>query len=141
MKKLLLALMLASTAAVADDARQLVTGMPPAAQAALLAEMRGNLFALHEVLTLFAAGQTREAGEMAEAALGVSALGKHRLLPVEARPGPYLPPAMQAFGIDGHKAASEFAAAAKAGDRAQALTLLPKLTGGCVACHSSYRIR
>lgn len=141
MKKLIFALSLASTAAFADDARQLVSGMPPAAQAALLAEMRDNLFALHETLNLFAAGQTREAGEMAEAKLGVSAMGKHRLLPAAARPGQYMPAEMHTFGLNGHRAASEFAAAAKAGERDKALTLLPKLTGGCVACHSSYRIR
>ena len=39
-----------------------------------------------------------------------------------------MPPAMHGIGIDGHKAASEFAAAAKGGDRDKALALLPNLT-------------
>ena len=140
MKALVFALFLASTAAVADDARQLVK-LPPPAQEALREEMLGNLVALNEVLSLLAAGKVREAGEAAETKLGLSAMGKHRDKPFDARPGPHMPPAMHGIGIDGHKAASEFAAAAKSGDRDKALTLLPNLTGACVACHFSYRTR
>jgi hypothetical protein len=68
-------------------------------------------------------------------------MGKHRDKPFEARPGPHMPPAMHGIGMDGHQAASEFAAAAKAGDRDKALALLPNLTTACVACHFSYRTR
>jgi hypothetical protein len=140
MKALVFALFLASTAAVADDARQLVK-LPLPAQDALREEMQGNLVALNEVLSLLAAGKVREAGEAAETKLGLSAMGKHRDKPFEARPGPHMPPAMHGIGMDGHKAASEFAAAAKTGDRDKALALLPNLTAGCVACHFSYRTR
>ena len=140
MKALVFALFLASTAAVADDARQLVK-LPPPAQDALREEMQGNLVAINEVLSLLAAGKVREAGEAAETKLGLSAMGKHRDKPFDARPGPHMPPAMHGIGIDGHKAASEFAAAAKTGDRNKALALLPNLTSGCVACHYSYRTR
>jgi cytochrome c556 len=52
-----------------------------------------------------------------------------------------MPPAMHGIGNDGHVAASEFARAAISGNREQALALLPKLTGACVACHYSYRTR
>lgn len=140
MKALIFALFLASTAAVADDARQLVQ-LPPAAQEALRQEMLDNLLAVNEILSLLAAGKVREAGEAAESKLGRSAMGKHRHKPFDARPGPHMPPAMHGIGIDGHKAASEFAAAAKGGDRDKALALLPNLTSGCVACHFSYRTR
>ncbi|HQU79722.1 MAG TPA: cytochrome C [Azonexus sp.] len=140
MKALVFALFLVSTAAVAEDTRQLVK-LPAPAQEALREEMQGNLVALNEVLSLIAAGKIKEAGEAAETKLGMSAMGKHRDKPFDARPGPHMPPAMHGIGIDGHKAASEFATAAKSGDRDKALALLPNLTSACVACHYSYRTR
>jgi hypothetical protein len=115
--------------------------LPPAAQEALRQEMLDNLLAVNEILSLLAEGKVREAGDAAEAKLGRSAMGKHRDKPIDARPGPHMPPAMHGIGMDGHKAASEFAAAAKGGDRDKALALLPNLTSGCVACHFSYRTR
>ena len=71
MKALIFALFLASTAAVADDARQLVQ-LPPAAQEALRQEMLDNLLAVNEILSLLAAGKVREAGDAAEGKLGRS---------------------------------------------------------------------
>ena len=140
MKALIFALFLLSTAAGAEDTRQLVK-LPAPAQEALREEMLDNLLAVNEVLSLMAAGKTWEAGELAEARLGMSAMGKHRSKPMDARPGPHMPPAMHGIGIDGHKAASEFATVAKTGDRDKALALLPNLTTACVACHFSYRTR
>jgi len=140
MKALIFALFLVSNTAVADDARQLVR-LPPPAQEALRQEMLDNLLAVNEILSLMAAGKVREAGEVAESKLGRSAMGKHRDKPFEARPGPYMPPAMHGIGMDGHQAVSEFAAVARTGDRDKALALLPNLTGQCVACHFSYRTR
>jgi hypothetical protein len=142
MKRLLMIVCLASATAVAaaEDTRQLVA-MPPAAQEALREEMLGNVAALNEVLTLLAAGKVKEAGAVAEAQLGQSAMGKHRNKPFAARPGPHMPPAMHGLGMDGHQAASEFARVAATGDRDQTIALLPSLTGSCVACHLSYRIR
>ena len=140
MKTLFVALALASTLAVAEDTRQLVP-MPSAAQESLRQEMLDNLVAVNEVLSLMAEGKVKEAGEAAEAKLGVSAMGKHRSKPFDARPGPHMPPAMHGIGIDGHKAVSEFAAVAKTGNRDKALALLPNLTAACVGCHFSYRTR
>ncbi len=140
MKVFILGLFFLSTVSLAEDRRQLAT-LPPAAQESLRQEMLDNLLAVNEVLTLMAAGKTKEAGEAAEAKLGVSAMGKHRSKPFDARPGPHMPPAMHGIGIDGHKAASEFATVAKTGDRDKALVLLPTLTNACVACHFSYRTR
>lgn len=147
MKHLIFALFLASTAALgsagpasAEDMRQLAP-LPAAAQEALREEMLGNLVALNEVLSLMAEGKVKEAGEAAEAKLGMSAMGKHRSKPFDARPGPHMPPAMHGIGMDGHKVVSEFAAVAKTGDRDKALALLPNLTTACIACHYAYRTR
>jgi hypothetical protein len=140
MRNLVFALFLLPTVAFGEDARQLAT-LPPPAQEALREEMRDNLVALNEILSLMAAGKVSEAGEVAESKLGRSAMGKHRSKPMDARPGPHMPPAMHGLGMDGHQAVSEFAAVAKTGDRDKALALLPNLTSGCVACHFSYRIR
>ncbi len=132
--------MLLTGQVLAEDHRQLAT-LPPAAQEALREEMLGNMLAINEILTLVAAGKLKEAGQAAESSLGQSAMGKHRDKPFEARPGPHMPPAMHGIGMDGHRAASEFAKAAIGGDRELALSLLPKLTGACVACHYSWRTR
>jgi hypothetical protein len=124
----------------AADTRQLAS-MPVAAQENLRLEMLDNLLALNEILTLIGAGKLPEAGDVAEQRLGRSAQGKNRNLPFDARPGPHMPPAMHAIGMDGHVVASEFAKVAKSGDRDAALAMLPKLTGPCVACHFSWRTK
>ncbi len=142
MRKWAVSLLLLGTVAVqaAEDGRQLAS-LPPPAEAALREEMRDNVLALNEILTLLASGQIKESGEVAEKKLGMSAMGKHRSLPFEARPGPHMPPAMHKLGMEGHKAASEFARIAASGERDKALAVLPTLTASCVACHFSYRIR
>jgi hypothetical protein len=140
MKAFIFALFFLSTVALAEDARQLAK-LPEPAQESLRQEMLDNLVAVNEVLSLMAAGKVKEAGEAAEAKLGMSAMGKHRNKPFDARPGPHMPPAMHGIGMDGHKAVSEFATVAKTGDRDKALALLPNLTAACVSCHFSYRTR
>lgn len=140
MKAFIFALFFLSTVALAEDTRQLAK-LPEPAQESLRQEMLDNLVAVNEVLSLMAAGKVREAGEAAEAKLGMSAMGKHRGKPFDARPGPHMPPAMHGIGMDGHKAVSEFAAVARTGDRDKALALLPNLTAACVSCHFSYRTR
>ena len=140
MKKLLLTMLFLSLPAAAEDTRQLAR-LTPQAQDVLRQEMLDNLIAINEILALLAANRLKEAGEVAEAKLGKSAMGKNARLPFEARPGPQMPAAMHDLGRSGHLAASEFAAAAASGDRERALALLPNLTGSCVACHASYRTR
>lgn len=132
--------LLAGTAMAADDVRQLAR-MPPAAEANLREEMRANLLHLNEIISLTVTGKVKEAGELAEKELGLTAMGKNRALPLEARPGANMPPAMHALGIDGHKTASAFAAIAATGDREKTLAALPTLSASCVGCHYSYRIR
>jgi hypothetical protein len=131
---------LAGTLQAAEDTRQLAA-MPAAAAANLQAEMRASLLALNEIISRVVAGQLKEAGEVAEKELGLSAMGKHRSQPFDARPGPHMPPAMHAIGMDGHKAASEFARIAASGDREKTIAALPSLTSACVGCHYAYRIR
>ena len=140
MKTLLFISAMFASQVFAQDARQLAP-LPAPAQESLRTEMLDNLAGLNEVLTLLATGKVKEAGVVAEATFGVSAQGKHRSKPMDARPGPHMPPAMHGIGMDGHKAASEFAKVAATGDRDKALALLPSLTGSCVACHLSYRTR
>lgn len=132
--------LLASHMSLAEDTRQLAT-LPPLAQESLRQEMRDNLVAVNEILTLLSTGQLKEAGDVAEQKLGNTARGKNRSLPFEARPGPHMPPAMHALGMEGHTSASAFAAAARAGDRERAWALLPGLTQACMTCHLSWRIR
>lgn len=140
MKMLALVFALLAGQALAEDRRQLAT-LPAAAQEALREEMLGNLLAINEILTLIAAGKVKEAGQLAETSLGQAAMGKHRGKPLDARPGAHMPPAMHETGMEGHRAASEFARAAATGDREKALAELPKLTAGCVACHYAWRTR
>lgn len=132
--------LVAAGAVQADDTRQLVT-LPTPAQAVLREEMLGNLLAINEITTYLAEGKLAEAGRVAEEKLGVSAMGRNRALPLEARPGAHMPPAMHAIGISGHEAASAFARAAASGNREAALARLPGLTASCVACHYAYRLR
>lgn len=136
----LLALVCASPAGAAEDMRQLAQ-LPVPAQQSLREEMLDNLLALQEIMSLVGAGKYAEAGAVAENRLGWSARGVHATKPPEARPGLHMPPAMHALGMDGHRAASEFATAAKTGDRDKTLATLPKLLNGCVACHAAYRTR
>jgi len=124
----------------AEDTRQFVQ-LTPQAQETLRQEMFDNLLAINEILTLMAANQVREAGQVAEARLGRGTMGKNARLPFEARPGPQMPPEMHNLGRNGHFAASDFARAAASGDREHAMALLPALTGSCVACHASFRTR
>ena len=96
-KCVVLLALLAGTAMAADDVRQLAR-MPPAAEANLREEMRANLLALNEIISLTVTGKVKEAGELAEKELGVSAMGKNRALPLDARPGANMPPEMHALG-------------------------------------------
>lgn len=127
-------------AAHAQDNRQLVE-MPAPAREVLRQEMVDNLSALNEILSLLGAGKVKEAGQVAEARLGVSAMGKNRALPLESRPGSHMPPGMRDIGTSGHKAASAFAAAAAGGDTAKALGAMPDMIATCTACHLTYRTR
>lgn len=140
MKKLFLVAACIALPALAEDTRQFAE-LKPQALETLRQEMLDNLLALNQIITLLAANQVKEAGEVAEKELGRSAMGKNAAKPFEARPGPQMPRPMHDLGINGHLAATDFARAAASGDRDKALAELPSLVGSCVACHASYRTR
>lgn len=131
----------AASFATGTDGRQLVE-MPPEARATLRAEMLDNQLALHSIIGALAEGKFAEAGDIAENQLGISAMGKHRKLPDNARPGRFMPDEMHAIGRGSHAAASDFAKLAKAaepGDLPKLLTSLMAISGACVTCHRTYR--
>ncbi|MBA3034324.1 MAG: cytochrome c [Gammaproteobacteria bacterium] len=128
----------APTFAADTDPRQFVE-MAPEARATLRAEMLDNQLALHQIIGALAEGKYAEAAAIAEKELGIGAMGKHRKLPSNARPGMYMTDEMHAIGRASHVAASDFAKVATAGNPATALNALQGITGTCVACHRSYR--
>jgi cytochrome c556 len=125
-------------ASAAEDMRQLVK-MPPEARAEMRAEMLDFQAALHAVIGALAEGRFDEASAAAESQMGLSAMGRHRNAPANARPGMFMPNEMHAIARGMHVSASDFAKAAKTGDRAGALGALQSVTGACVSCHRSYR--
>ncbi len=131
---------LSSSAVWAQDVRQLVK-LPAPAEETLRQEMRDNMVALNEVITLTVTGKVKEAGQVAEKKLGVGVMGQHRNKPFEARPGPHMTPAMHEVARQLHQAATAFAAIAATGDREKALAALPTLNGACLGCHLAFRIR
>lgn len=135
-----LVVVLSGLAAHAQDARQLAP-LPAPAEETLRAEMRDNLVALNEILGLVVAGKVKEAGAVAEKKLGTSTMGRHRGKPLDARPGPHMPAAMHELAMNGHRAATAFAAIAATGDREKTLAALPSLNSACVSCHLAYRVR
>lgn len=130
----------ASAQGTPADVRQLAP-LPDAARATLRDEMLGNLRAVHGIIELLAKGSVREAGTLAEQELGVTAMGRNRQLPLDARPGAHMPTAMHQLGVQGHQAATQFAREAASGDTARALAALPGITTSCIACHHAYRVR
>ena len=129
----------ASAAPPAADARQPVS-MPAAARAELRAEMIDFMAALNELIGYLGEGKLAEAGQVADARIGVGAMGKHRNSPPEAIPGRYMPDAMHGIARGMHVAASDFARVARKGDREKAYGALQQVTAACVACHATYRL-
>lgn len=120
------------------DGRQLVD-MPAPARAELRAEMLDFQSALTTILGALAQQQFAQAADTAENQIGLSAMGRHRNAPQQARPGMYMPNDMHAIARTMHSAGSEFAKVARTGDTPRALAALQALTAACVACHRSYR--
>ena len=142
MNKLIAGLLccLSLAAFAAEDAR-LPVKMAPEARAELRAEMLDFQTALHLILGALAEGRFADAADTAEAQIGLSAMGRHRQAPMEARPGMYMPNEMHAIARGMHSAASDFAKAARAGDLAKSLTALQPVTASCMACHRTYRLQ
>ena len=133
----------APTFAADADGRQLVE-MPVEARAEMRAEMLDFQTALHSIIAALGEKKFAEAADTAEKMIGVSAMGRHRNAPPNARPGMFMPNDMHAIARGMHIAGSDFAKVAKAtregkGDPTKALVALQAVTGACVACHRSYR--
>jgi hypothetical protein len=94
-----------------------------------------------EIVGLLGEGKTAAAADVADAKLGLMAMGRHRGAPADASPGRHMPDAMHQQGRNLHIVANDFAKAARSGDLAKALVALQPVTGTCVSCHASYRIR
>lgn len=138
---LLLALVTMCSAPVlaADtDGRQFVE-MPPEARTALRAEMLDFQTALHSIISALAERKFTVAADIAEKQMGISAMGRHRNAPPNARPGMFMPNDMHSIARSMHAASSEFAKVAGSGDTTKALGALQAVTAACVACHSSFR--
>jgi cytochrome c556 len=139
--KLLFAGLLAGaalTVQAAEDARTFVQ-MSPEARAALRAEMLDFQTALHLIVVDLGAGKFADAADTAEKQIGLSAMGRHRASPANARPGMYMPDDMHKIAVNMHAAGSEFARTARGGDLAKSLGALQAVTGACVGCHRAYR--
>jgi soluble cytochrome b562 len=140
MKRLLLLAVagLSTPTFAAEDTRQLVA-MPAEARAEQRAEMLDFQTALHSIITALGERKFNDAADVAEKQIGLSAMGRHRNSPANARPGMFMPNDMHAIARGMHAAASDFAKVAKTGDTRKALVALQAVTGACVACHRSYR--
>ena len=119
-----------------DDGREVVA-LPAMMKDHMLGNMRDHLRALHEIQTALAKGELDQAGDIAEARIGMSSLASHNA----AHMAPYMPKGMQATGTKMHHAASRFAMSAKEGDLPKALEGLSKITEQCVSCHTAYRLK
>jgi hypothetical protein len=137
---LLVGLFAATAAGAADDARSLVP-MPAAARAEMRAEMLDFQSALHLIVGSLAGGDFAGAADTAERQMGLSAMGRHRQAPPEARPGMHMPKEMHDIARGLHAAASDFAKVARGGDLAKSVAALQLVTGQCVGCHRSYRVQ
>ena len=140
MKRILCLLIgvLPSLTFAAEDMRQLVK-MSPGARAELRAEMLDFQTAISSIIAALGEGKFADAAETAETQIGISAMGRHRSAPPNARPGMFMPAEMHAIARGMHAAGSDFAKVARAGDTAKALAALTAVTGACVSCHRSYR--
>jgi hypothetical protein len=131
--------------AVAEDAETHITDLrtfaklPEKAGRILREDMLDHLAVLNEINRYLAENDLQSAAEVAETGMGRSLLSKYQ--DQDMRPGRYMPKEMRELGWELHKAASEFAAAARQGDMNKTLVAYHHITSTCVACHYSYRSR
>ncbi len=140
-KKIILAALLSlqTGAVLANDSRIRVK-LPDMMQQHMLSNMRDHLLALQEITQYLADQQYDMAAEVAENRLGMSSLQLHGA----EHMGKFMPAEMGTIGTNMHKAASQFALAAKDAEVEGGLNLafsaLSKVMQQCVACHKGYRV-
>jgi len=102
----------------------------------MMANMRGHLEAINEILLYIGNDELDKAAEIAEKRLGMSALDLHGA----KHQAKFMPEGMRKFGTDMHHAASRFALKAEEGEPLAAYKSLQEITNACVACHAAYRV-
>ena len=145
---------------VGSDRRQLVN-YPPEVRMHALANMRGHLQALAEIMDAFANARYAEAARIADSRLGMESPGAAgcRMESMDMKMTPMsemdhldhqmsllMPEKMRELGQNMHRAANEFAAKARVAEKdgknaTAAAQALAKLTQQCVACHDSFRMQ
>lgn len=131
---------LAQPPAPPQDHRLLVN-MPDLPRTLMRNDMLDHLAALNEIIGYLAENDLAAAAETAEKRMGQSSMGKHAYMARGQGPGRFMPDTMRQMGWNMHDASTEFAKAAKSGDRAKSLAALQQVTSSCVACHMSFRTR
>ena len=139
-----------------DDNRQLVD-YPPEVRAHALANMRGHLKALADIMDAVANAHYAEAADIADNRLGMNSSAAAGCQPKDMRMMPQtshldhqmqqlMPEKMRALGQNMHRAANEFAVKARDADKdiqnvTAANVALAKIARQCVACHESFRMQ
>jgi len=112
----------------------------PEKQGRILREdMLDHLAVLNEINRYLSENDLQSAADVAETGMGRSLLSKYQ--DQDMRPGRFMPREMREIGWELHKAATEFAKAAREGDLNRALVAYHHITSTCVACHYSFRTR
>ncbi len=143
----------------APDTRT-VLDWPPSMRAHLLANMRGHLEALSQIMAALSASDGAKAGQIARERLGLESPGAGACVPqhgkkLSSRGGvammmamhqsSLMPEEMKALGYAMHQSASTFAIDAAAvnpgGDVSAALAALSHVVENCAACHAAYRLK
>lgn len=134
---LLLTMLFASSGQGGTDDSRMLVELPEMMQRHMLENMRDHMAAISEILEFLAAGESGRAADVAESRLGVSSLNKHNA----SHMAKFMPREMQQIGAEMHRAASRFAIKAQEGEILESYQLVSGITGKCVACHATYRIR
>ncbi len=141
---------------IIQDSRQWVN-YPPEVRAHTLANMRGHLRALAEIMDAFASAKYAEAADIADRRLGMSSPGAAGCRMEEINKMSesdhldhqmqlLMPEKMRELGQNMHKAANEFAVKARDADKnskdtTAAAISLARIVQQCVACHENYRMQ
>ncbi|WP_283742974.1 hypothetical protein [Sideroxydans sp. CL21] len=141
-----------------DDSRQLVN-YPPDVKAHALANMRGHLKALADIMDAVANAHYAVAADIADNRLGMNSSAAVGCQPkdmkmmqmsktyhLDYQMQQLMPEEMRVLGQNMHRAANEFAVKARDADKniqsiTEANMALTKIARQCVACHESFRMQ
>ena len=141
-----------SPARAEEDLREAVT-LPPEVKDAFLAEMRGHMGNLDDILLAIAEGDFKAAADIADITMDFG----HRMWEGQRHGGQgsgqgrgfgrFMPEAFRAMGQGFHEAAAQFAVKARAvgpnpsaADYQRVLGHLQQITAACRGCHDAFRI-